>query len=154
MLMDLQNLLSDAQTIAAVASTIVSTNSMDLGTAGTVPGTGPSGVAGTVIHDIGRGNTGHLLCQITEAVTSAGAATVQFQLIMSANADLSSPVVLQETIAIGKATLTAGYMARLEIPPGISSRYLGAQYVIGTATTTAGKVTTAIVMDRQTNPIV
>lgn len=144
MILDKQLTLSDQQTIAAVASTIVSTNSIAL--AGTVTDT----LGNTIPTDLGRGNVPQLLCQITEAVTSAGAATVQVQLIHSANADLSSPTVLSETAAIAKATLVTGYQFRLAIPVGVTSGYVGLQYVIGTATTTAGKVTAGLVLNKGT----
>lgn len=149
MYLDKQTLLSDDQDLSQAAGTYVSTNTIDLGTAGTIPHLG-----GTPLMDIGRGNEPDLLCQITETFTSGGAATLTVQLIQSANADLSSPTILQTTPALALATLVAGYQFRLRIPPGISARYLGVQYVIGTATTTAGTVTAGIVLDKQTNPTV
>lgn len=149
MLLDKQTLLSDAQSIAQTAGTYVSTNTIDLGVAGTIPGIG-----GTPINDIGRQRHLELLVQVVETVASGGSATVSFQLIQSANADLSSPTVLQQTPAIAYAGLTAGYQARLAVPAGITQRYLGVQYVIATATTTAGKVTAGLVEAKQTNPTV
>lgn len=151
MMLDLQNLLSDSQSIAAAAGTVVCTNAIDLGAAGTIPAGFQA--RGGAPHDIGRAGNQTLLVQIDEAVTSAGAATVDFQLIMSANSDLSSPTVLQTTGVIGKATLVVGYQARLALPVGISARYLGVQYVIGTAATTAGKATAALVSDKQTTTV-
>jgi translation initiation factor 6 (eIF-6) len=38
------------------------------------------------------------------------------------------------------------------LPGGLNERYLGVQYVIGTATMTAGKVTAGIVANKQTAP--
>lgn len=166
MMLDIQNLVSDQQSIAAVASTITSTNAIDLmgaATSPTIPQAGtPAGGAATgaglrVLQDAGRGKEPELLVQVTEAVASAGAATVQFQLVAADDAALSTNAnVLQETGAIALATLVAGYQARLCVPPGLvnsagaPARYLGCKYVIGTATTTAGKVTAGIVYDRQT----
>ena len=49
------------------------------------------------------------------------------------------------------ATLIAGYQFRLAVPPGVSKRYLGLRYTVGTAETTAGKVTAGLVIDKQTN---
>lgn len=146
MMMDNELLLSDEQDISQVAGTYVSTNTIDLGTAGTIPGLG-----GTPIADVGRGTPPVLSIIINEAVTSGGAAEVDFQLIQSANADLSSPTVVCATGAIAKATLVSGYRARLAIPKGISARYLGVQYVISTNTTTAGTVTAALVWDAGDN---
>jgi hypothetical protein len=166
MMLDIQNLVSDQQTIAAVASTLTSTNAIDLMGAAAAPtlpqAATPAGGAATgnglkVMMDAGRGKEPELLVQVTEAVTSLGSATVQFQLVAADDAALSTNAnVLQETLAIAKADLVAGYQARLCIPPGIvnsagnPARYLGCKYVIGTATTTAGKVTAGIVYDKQT----
>lgn len=153
MMNDIQTLMSDSQSIAAGAGTVVSTNAIDLGAAGT-PAAGYQ-ARGTAPHDIGRsGAKGvQLEVQIDETVTSGGAATVDFQLIMSDNSDLSAPTVLQTTGAIAKATLVAGYKPRLALPVGISKRYLGIQYVIAVAATTAGKVTAGLVADRQTTTV-
>lgn len=148
-LMDLQNLMSDSQTIAAAAGTVVCDHSIDLGAAGTVP---PGFQArGTPRHDIGASaKPPKLFIQIDQTVTSGGSATIRFDLIQSDNADLSSPDILASTQAIAYATLVAGYQPRLELPAGISKRYIGTQYVIATATTTAGTVTAGLVADKQT----
>lgn len=149
MMLDKENLVSDQQTIAAAAGNILSTNAIDTwgaASAPTIPGLG-----GSVLKDVGRGNSPKLLAQVTETVTSGGAATVQFQLVMADDAALTTNLtVLAETPAIGYATCVAGYQARLEVPPGVSRRYLGMRYIIGTATTTAGKVTAGLVSDKQT----
>lgn len=148
MMLDKQNTFSDKQDLAQTAATYLSTNSLDLG----VPGV--DGLGNTVIADVGRSRNIELLVQVTETFTSSGSATVQFQLIESANANLSSPDVLATTPAIAYTALKAGYQARLGWPAGFTKRYIGVQYVIGTATTTAGKVTAALVETRQTNPSV
>jgi hypothetical protein len=73
---------------------------------------------------------------------------------MSDNANLSSPTVLSETPAIALATLAAGYQFRLKtIPMGVTKRYLGMQYVVAGATTTAGAITSGIVATRQSTSI-
>lgn len=151
MLIDKETLLSDSQDLAQVAGTYVSTNSIDLGVAGTPPAGFQA--RGTQPHDIGRSRKAQLLVQVDETFTSGGAATVKAELIMSANADLSSPTILESTQAIALATLVAGYQFRLGVPVGITARYLGVQFVIGTATTTAGKVTAALLLDRQSTSI-
>jgi hypothetical protein len=66
MQLDKQNMFSEAQSIATTVGTVVSTNAIDLGAAGTTP-TGAS-----ILYDIGRGDVG-LLCQVTTTVTSGGA---------------------------------------------------------------------------------
>lgn len=151
MLIDKETLLSDSQDLAQVAGTYVSTNSIDLGTAGTPPAGFQA--RGSPPHDVGRARKAQLLIQVDEAFTSAGAATLVVDVIMSANADLSSPTILESSQAIAKATLVAGYQFRLGVPVGITARYLGVQYTVGTATTTAGKVTAALLLDRQTTSI-
>lgn len=139
-LMDVQNLFSDKQSIASTVGTVVGTNVIDLG----APGTDVQG--NTVPHDLG-GSAVEVEARVTTAVTSGGAATVQMQICTSDNADLSSPTVLQQTDAIGKATLVAGYRFMVgRIPPNTLKRYLGVQYVIAGATTTAGNVTAGIVL--------
>lgn len=146
MQLDAQCLFSDAQDLAQTAATYLCSNSYDLGVAG------EDALGNTIIKDIGRGNVPHLLVQVTEAFTSVGAATVDFQLISDTVEALSSPTVLQTTGAIAKASLVAGYQVRLAIPAGITERFLGVQYVIGAATTTAGKVTAGLIALPQTNP--
>lgn len=131
-LIDKQLVLSDAQ--APTTGTTVSTNTIDLGAAGTVPFLG-----GSPLNDPGRGVGVGVVVQVVTTVTSAGSSTVQVQLVESDNADLSSGTVLCESAAIAKATLVAGYRFRLPaLPKGISKRYLGVQYVVATADLTAG----------------
>lgn len=151
MLLDVQNLVSDDQDLAKAAGTYLSDKSIDLGAVGTIPGIG-----GTPIHDVGRGDCPELLVQVTETFTSGGAGTLQAKLVMADDDALTSNVVvLQETLAIALATLVAGYQFRLCcVPFGVTKRYLGIQYVVGTATMTAGKVTAGILVDRQSNPVV
>jgi len=81
------------------------------------------------------------------AALAAGAATVNFQVISSASANLSSPTVLAQTDAIGKAELTVGRRPIslgcnfANLPTG--HKYFGAQYVVGTGPLTAGSFSCA-----------
>src|SRR4051812_24628643 len=60
--------------------------------------------------DLGQGEGLYLLVTIKTAVTSAGAATVDFRLRTDSAASLTSaPVDLMASGAIAKATLVAGY---------------------------------------------
>lgn len=148
MLLDKQNLFSDKQTLAFAAGSVLSTNTIDLGATGTVPGLG-----GSPISDPGRSEVG-LVATITEAVNNA--TSVKAELVMADNAALSSNlVVLQDTGAIAIASLVPGYQFRFSgLPPGINKRYLGMRYTNVGTTPTTGAVTAGIVINKQTNPSV
>jgi hypothetical protein len=118
--------LSDAQVVTASA---VSTNTVDLGTA----------------RDVGAGEDLEVVFTVDEAAVAAGAATVEFQVVGSAAAALTSPVVLGSSGAIAKASLTIGAQVVVQINPQdivpLGYRYLGANYVVATGPLTAGKFT-------------
>ena len=124
---DYQAYFSEDQDISQVAGTYVSTNSYDF--TATPRAWGPGKIV-------------PIVAQITAAVTSAGAATLQIQVIEDANAALDDgPVVIYTTPALAKAALIAGFTVIFPIPvETIGARYLGLQYVVGTATTTAGTI--------------
>lgn len=130
--------LSDSQ---AVTSSAVSENTIDLGTA----------------RDLGPGGELYATFQVNEAATASGSATVTFQIISSAAANLGSPTVLVQSDAIGKAELTLGKV--FSIPMGnailaaqkLGQRYLGVQYTVATGPLTAGKFTAYITLDAVTD---
>jgi len=133
MLTDALLQLSSAQVVTASA---VSTNTVDLSQA----------------RDLGPGNDLYVAITVDEAATAAGAATVNFQVITSAAANLGSPTIIGQTDAIGKAELTLGRKAIVVPIPSavllaqpIGQRYLGVQYTVGTGPLTAGKFSAAIV---------
>jgi hypothetical protein len=130
MYMDAQARPSLNQSVAAAAGTIVSTDSIDLLSA---------------IDNPGR-NSADLRAIAVMTVALVGAtATIQAQLISSANSNLSSPTVLASGPVVGVASATAGAKL-LDVPvPDTAQRYLGFQYLIAVATTTAGSVTSGIV---------
>lgn len=120
MFLDSQLLLSDAQALTATA---VSTNTIDTALA---------------TNEVGAGEPMALVFTVDVAADTASAdETYQFQLIQSANANLSSQDVLLQTDTsfITRATLVAGYKVVIPIPPGMKTkRYLGARYVLGGTT--------------------
>lgn len=129
MMLDALLQLSAAQ---AVTATAVSTNTIDL----------------SVVRDLGPGRALYVVFGVDVAATAAGAATVAFQIISSAAAALTSPTVLVQTDAIGKAELTLGRKPfALRIDPAIllaqpnGQRYLGVQYTVATGPLTAGSFT-------------
>lgn len=142
MLLDKQNLFSDAQSLAVAAGNTLSTNTIDLGTVGTIP------LGLTVKRDIGAGEPLQVVVQVV--TTFAGGTSCEFQLVHADNAALSSNLeVLQSSGAIAEASLVAGYQAKLTaFPTGTTKQYLGVRYVT-LGTHTAGAVTAGVVLDRQ-----
>lgn len=132
-------MLTDAflqlSTAQAVTASAVSTNTIDLGMA----------------RDVAPGTALYAVFQVDQTVTAAGAGTVNFQVITSAAAALTSPTVIGASGDIGKAELTAGRRL-IAVPLGPSvlaaapngQRYLGANYVVGTGPLTAGAFTATI----------
>lgn len=122
MILDALSLLSDAQ---ALAATGVSTNTIDLGNV-------------TPKREVGTGEPLALVVAVDVAADAGtGDETYQFQVIQSANADLSAQdvIVQTDTALITRATLVAGYTLVLPIPPAFpTKRYLGARYVLGGTT--------------------
>lgn len=133
MILDAQNLFSDN---AAVTSTAISTNVIDLGSRNT-------------LRDIGAGEGLWLVVLVGTAVTAAGAATVTVSLESDSTADLAtSATVHYTTPAIGKATLVANYVvAKVRIPNGSYERYLGVRYTVATGPLTAGTFKAFLVKD-------
>lgn len=99
--------------------------------------------------DIGTGEEMYLVVQVDTAVTSAGAATVEFKYVESATQDLGTPTVLATSGAIGKATLVAGYQVlKIKIPEN-TKRYVGVIYTVATADLTAGAFSAFLCKDLQ-----
>jgi hypothetical protein len=130
MILDSRNEFADA--------TALSTSGTGLQLVGNVIDTGAAA------RDLGEGEDLYLVVQVDTAVTSAGAATVDFQLASDAAAAIAtdgSATVHASTGDIGKATLVAGYQRAICLPKGSTyERYVGILANVGTAAVTAGKV--------------
>lgn len=121
MFLDALLLVSDAQ---AVTATAFSTNTIDLG-------------ASTPKREIGTGEAmGFGVIVDVAADFTTGNETYQFDLVQSANANLSSPDVIASYVRTA-AQLPAGSMHFIPIPPGWPQKqYLGLQYTTGGTTPT------------------
>lgn len=146
MIPDRQHMFSIAQDIGQVQAAYLSTNTIDMGALGT------NVFGDSVQYDPGSGGAFQVYCKILEAVVGTSS-TILFELVSADNAALSSNLtVLYATAAIPEATLVVGYNVQILVPTGITQRYLGMRYTVGTATTTAGTVSSGIIWDRQTAP--
>jgi hypothetical protein len=136
MILDAQAMFSEAQ---AITSTANSTNVYDL----------------AVARDIGAGTVPYLVLQVDTAFTASGSATLDIQFVASAATGLTSPTVIWDSGAIGKATLVAGYRLQIPVPrlpSGVAPlRYLGLIYTVATGPMTAGAITAAIAQGGQDN---
>lgn len=148
MIIDNELLFADGTWAPTATGDNVSTNVWDSGPLGGVPNANTG-------RDFGQGENVWMVITVKTAVTSAGAATVDFRLRTDSAASLvSSPVDLIATGAIPKATLVAGYQTRLKFPSiqlQNYKRYLGCNANIGTAVLTAGAFHVAITKDIQGN---
>jgi hypothetical protein len=139
MILDTQTRFSSAQSIAAAAGDVASTDQYDTGS----------------VADTGIGNDLLLQIMTVAAVTSAGAATVQFVLQTSDSSTFASGnVEFPLTAALALAALTANTIQYRGRPPVGLKRYLRVLYRIGTATTTGGTATAFLVNDLQAAPAV
>lgn len=116
MFVDALLLLSDAQAVTADA---VSTNTIDLGNV-------------TPKREIGTGEPMGIAVAVDVAADfTTGDETYVFELIESANADLSSPTIIASYTRTA-AQLAAGTLHFIPLPPGFpTARYLGLNYNTG-----------------------
>ncbi len=128
MILDTQNLFSNAQAITASAA---STNYIDFGNA----------------REIAYGTPLELLIQVVEDFATC--TSVTFALQTDDNASFSSPTTLATTAAIPVADLVAGYRPSLKYIPKGNERYMRIYYTVAGADATAGKVTSGIVAANQ-----
>ena len=108
---------------------------------------------GATPQDLGNGRQMYLVIQVDTAVTSAGSATVSFQLVSDGAATLAAngtETLHYASAAIPKASLVAGYEIVVAVPLEGSvayERYLGVQQNVGTAALTAGKINAFLTFD-------
>lgn len=134
MILDKNLMFSEDQDLAQVAGSYASTNVIDL-------------------QDVkkGEGTPIEVLCQITETFTSGGAATLTVALQTDDNASFSSATTYTIESTVALASLVAGKQFAIRILPNNMERYARMYYTIGTATTTAGKMSSGLGSDLQTN---
>lgn len=129
----------------AITATAVSTNVIDLG----------------VAQDLGIAISPHLQLAIyaTAAFVSAGGATLQIQL--QSSADNSTFYTLSQTDVFAVATLPINTKIPMDLvrrspvqsTVALFPRYLQLNYVVGTSTFSAGKLSAYLVIDRHDNDI-
>ena len=136
MILDKMQMFSEDQDLAQTASTYYSTNVIDLGDAAK-----------------GEGEPIEVLIQVTEAFTSTGAATLVIVLQTDSVEAMSSPTAIFTSATLALATIAVvGYKATIRVLPNDCEQYLRIAYTIGTATTTAGKISAGLVRNIPTNP--
>jgi len=134
LILDKNLILSDAQAVTSVG-THLSENVID-----TVE-------IGDAVNEL------YFVAYVETACTSAGAATVEVQLVTDSNSAISSPTVLWSSGAIPKARLIDKYcfgIVRLPKPEKVE-RYIAARIIVGTAALTAGKFDIYLTDNPQTN---
>jgi hypothetical protein len=124
MILDTLLQFSDSQAVTSTGAN-ASTNIIDLG----------------AVRDLGVTDGIWVEVLVSEAVTSGGSGTVDFQIQTDDNSSFSSATNLFTTGAIAKGTLVAGYIpVKLKLPSTVE-RYLRINYQVATAALTAGKFT-------------
>jgi len=106
-----------------------------------------------VARNVGNGDPLYWIIRVEEeAVTSAGAAGVNFKLITDALAAMGSPVVLVETGIIAKALLVIGKEIIIPLPvTDLYEEFLSVDYFVDTAALTAGKFSSYVTDKLQQN---
>lgn len=144
MIVDRENTPSVNQSLVQAAGNYFSTDWLDLGT------NPPTIMGNTPINDVGRAREIKVLSQLTADVTSGGAATMQVQLVQADDNVGTGAQIITQTDVVPLASLKKGYQFRIDaIPPGVTKRFLGFRYVIGTAAITAGTISSTFLLDKQ-----
>lgn len=136
MILDERGEFADALTLATATGKDLVGDVIDLG----------------VARDMGIGEPMYLVIQVAVAVTSGGAATVQFSLVSDSIAAIAVDGSATEhvlTAAIPKATLIVGHQLVIPIPPENPAyeQFLGLISDVGTAALTAGAINAFLTHD-------
>lgn len=133
MYLDKENLFSDEQAVTVSAA---STNVIDLGAEGA---------------DVNSPNekNAEVFAQVVEDFAALTSLKVTIQ--HATDAAFTTPVVAYESTAILAAALVAGYKFPLSGLPAGLNRYLRIYFTVAGDDATAGKITSGLILDRQTN---
>ena len=141
-IIDSQLEFSDAQDIGQVEATYLSTNVIDL----------------SVAREVSNGQPLYLVVQIEEAVVGTSS-TIEIRLRSDSTAAVHATTSTGHYTsgAIPEATLVAGYTIVIPLPTNglgaVYEQFLGVQYIVGTATTTAGTVNARLTIDPPTTNV-
>lgn len=128
----------------AITASAASTNYVDLGALGSIPGN----PAATATRDLGKGNKIPILIQVTETfltLTSLKAAIQQ-----DSDSGFGTVETILETEAIALASLVAGYQFNIDfVPNKMTKRYIRLYFTIAGSSATAGKVFATSVLGKQ-----
>jgi hypothetical protein len=145
MIRDGEMILCDDQSLVNAVGTFLSEQSIDSGSVDSMVAAFQS--RGAVPHDIGKGKTVFLCCQITSDVTDAGGtSTLKVELIEADDEALTSNVrsLSISGAAVAKASLVAGYQFAVPyvIPPDPATpkRYYGLRFTVAGEAITGGTV--------------
>ena len=130
----------DADTITATVTDAIIGDVYDTGATPTTKDLGTNG-----------GRPIYLVISIDDAVTSNGSATVEFTLLSDSTANLATSATTHwRSGDIPKATLTAGHVICVPLPPGLYERYLGLFANTKTQTLNAGSCSAYLTFDPPT----
>jgi len=131
MILDTQETFSDAQSVAAAAGDIVSTNVYDTGAAA----------------DVGIGNNIYLYAKMNAALVGAGTSIAVVLQDSADNSTFADVQVVSKVVPVASAVANAE-LVRARLPIGLR-RYLRVAYRITGGTTTAGTASAYLVNDVQ-----
>lgn len=140
MIIDKQLQLADGTWAPTATGDNISPNVIDCGPMG-----------GNSSRDLGEGGELYLVITVKTAVASAGAATVDFQVVTDSSAGMGTKSVLIGTEPIAKTALTAGKQIKIKMPIGGYKQYVALNANIGTAVLTAGAFEAEIVKNYSSN---